>query len=314
MLGRLCNSLGVSGYEKNTTNTILQALDEVSNNTAYVDKVGNVVYKKEGIVRNQRIMICAHIDEVGFQVVRKINERKYRIKALGNIKTWNAFQQRVVSHNSVGIINAFDENNLKAHNFENLFIEVISDSIVNVGDVFTFDSSFYESKKYCIGKALDNRLACGILLDEIKANTTSKDDIYFVFTIQEEIGMRGIRYAKSVIKPDICIIIDTSPESDMSSLVIGKGVGIKISDSVFVSSPDLVDWMRDISDINGILYQMEVSDCGTNELIISNEHDSGYKELGISIPCQYPHTANTVVAKNDIQECKKLLRRIIAGL
>lgn len=259
-------------------------------------------------------MICAHIDEVGFQVVRKINERKYSIKALGNIKTWNAFQQRVVSHNSIGIINAFDESNLKAHNFENLFIEVISDSIVNVGDVFTFDSSFYESKKYYIGKALDNRLACGILLDEIKANTTSKDDIYFVFTIQEEIGMRGIRYAKSLIKPDICIIIDTSPESDMSSLVIGKGVGIKISDSVFVSSPDLVDWMRKISDKNNILYQMEVSDCGTNELIISNEHDSGYKELGISIPCQYPHTANTVVAKNDIQECKKLLSRIIAGL
>ena len=314
MLGRLCNSLGVSGYEKNTTNIILQALDEVSNNTSYVDKVGNVVYKKEGTVGNQRIMICAHIDEVGFQVVRKINERKYRIKALGNIKTWNAFQQRVVSHNSIGIINAFDESNLKAHNFENLFIEVISDSIVNVGDVFTFDSSFYESKKYYIGKALDNRLACGILLDEIKANTTSKDDIYFVFTIQEEIGMRGIRYAKSLIKPDICIIIDTSPESDMSSLVIGKGVGIKISDSVFVSSPDLVDWMRKISDKNNILYQMEVSNCGTNELIISNEHDSGYKELGISIPCQYPHTANTVVAKNDIQECKKLLSRIIAGL
>lgn len=314
MLGRLCNSLGVSGYEKNTTNIILQALDEVSNNTSYVDKVGNVVYKKEGTVGNQRIMICAHIDEVGFQVVRKINERKYRIKALGNIKTWNAFQQRVVSHNFIGIINAFDESNLKAHNFENLFIEVISDSIVNVGDVFTFDSSFYESKKYYIGKALDNRLACGILLDEIKANTTSKDDIYFVFTIQEEIGMRGIRYAKSLIKPDICIIIDTSPESDMSSLVIGKGVGIKISDSVFVSSPDLVDWMRKISDKNNILYQMEVSDCGTNELIISNEHDSGYKELGISIPCQYPHTANTVVAKNDIQECKKLLSRIIAGL
>lgn len=314
MLGRLCNSLGVSGYEKNTTNIILQALDEVSNNTSYVDKVGNVVYKKEGTVGNQRIMICAHIDEVGFQVVRKINERKYRIKALGNIKTWNAFQQRVVSHNSIGIINAFDESNLKAHNFENLFIEVISDSIVNVGDVFTFDSSFYESKKYYIGKALDNRLACGILLDEIKANTTSKDDIYFVFTIQEEIGMRGIRYAKSLIKPDFCIIIDTSPESDMSSLVIGKGVGIKISDSVFVSSPDLVDWMRKISDKNNILYQMEVSDCGTNELIISNEHDSGYKELGISIPCQYPHTANTVVAKNDIQECKKLLSRIIAGL
>ena len=314
MLGRLCNSLGVSGYEKNTTNIILQALDEVSNNTSYVDKVGNVVYKKEGTVGNQRIMICAHIDEVGFQVVRKINERKYRIKALGNIKTWNAFQQRVVSHNSIGIINAFDESNLKAHNFENLFIEVISDSIVNVGDVFTFDSSFYESKKYYIGKALDNRLACEILLDEIKANTTSKDDIYFVFTIQEEIGMRGIRYAKSLIKPDICIIIDTSPESDMSSLVIGKGVGIKISDSVFVSSPDLVDWMRKISDKNNILYQMEVSDCGTNELIISNEHDSGYKELGISIPCQYPHAANTVVAKNDIQECKKLLSRIIAGL
>lgn len=314
MLGRLCNSLGVSGYEKNTTNIILQALDEVSNNTSYVDKVGNVVYKKEGTVGNQRIMICAHIDEVGFQVIRKINERKYRIKALGNIKTWNAFQQRVVSHNSIGIINAFDESNLKAHNFENLFIEVISDSIVNVGDVFTFDSSFYESKKYYIGKALDNRLACGILLDEIKANTTSKDDIYFVFTIQEEIGMRGIRYAKSLIKPDICIIIDTSPESDMSSLVIGKGVGITISDSVFVSSPDLVDWMRKISDKNNILYQMEVSDCGTNELIISNEHDSGYKELGISIPCQYPHTANTVVAKNDIQECKKLLSSIIAGL
>lgn len=314
MLEKICNSIGVSGYENDIIQSLYLELNQSTENVAYIDKTGNLVYKQNGAVGNQKIMICAHIDEVGFQVIKPINDRSYRIKPLGNVKTWNAFQQRVISNNSIGVIYAHDESNLKAHNFDNLFLEVLNDSEVNIGDIFTFDSRLTTSELFYTGKALDNRIACFLLFNNICSKISSKADVYYVFTTQEEIGMRGIRYAKSTIKPDFVINIDSSPENEMSSLVVGQGVGIKISDSLFVSSSESVEWIKHLAINNNVQYQMEVSDCGTNELIISNELDSGYKELGISIPCKYPHTANTLVAKKDTQECQKLLDLILADL
>ena len=233
---------------------------------------------------------------------------------MGNIKTWNAFQQRVKSENSSGIIHANDENHLLSNDYENLFLEIVSDKDAEIGDVFTFDSNLMDHEHFYVGKALDNRIACCLLFNAIISNLSTKEDVYFVFTTQEEIGMRGIRYAKSTIKPDICIGVDTSPESRMNSLVVDQGVGIKVSDSVYVSSPKLVEQLKDLAEKNDIRYQMEVSDCGTSELIISNEQDNGYEEIGLSIPCKYPHSANTIVSKHDVAECAKMISLVLSSM
>ena len=92
---------------------------------------------------------------------------------------------------------------------------------------------------------------------------------------------------------------------------MSKGVGIKISDSMCVSSIALVKLLKEIAIDSDIIFQMEVSDCGTSELIITNELDYGVEEVGISIPCKYLHSANSVVKKNDLMECEKLIHKMV---
>lgn len=183
---------------------------------------------------------------------------------------------------------------------------------VEIGEVFSFDSNLIETENFYRGKAIDNRISCFCLYNLITEQIKIKADIYFIFSVQEEINMRGIRVAKSSIQPDLFINVDVSPECENNSLIIGEGVGIKLSDSIGISDTEIVNFTKKICLKNNIKYQIEVSDCGTTELILTNEIDYGSKDIGISIPCKYMHTANTIVHKEDIKSCIKLLNGIFA--
>ncbi len=170
MKKELCNICGVSGYESEVAQMIYEILKDMKYDDLKIDKVGNVILLKKGSVGKKRIMISAHMDEVGFQVINKISDYKYKIKPLGNIKTWNAFQQRVESEHSFGVIRAFDEENLRAHNYENMYLEILDGDDAETGDIFGFEKNFKETKNDYCGKALDNRLACFLLIEIIKKN------------------------------------------------------------------------------------------------------------------------------------------------
>ncbi len=315
MIKELIEIVGVSGFEKNVIDYIYQGIDGGSLDKIYVDGAGNLICYKKGKTNTKKIMISAHVDEVGIQIMKKIEEGKYAFKAIGNIKCWNLLQQRMRSGNKMGVIVANDETNIKPYNYNNLFINMISTgNNVNIGDVFSFDSACKESDEYICGKAIDNRICCSILIDFINNIPYLDNDIYCVFTVQEEIGMRGIRVAKTNIMPDICINLDVSAEGEMNNVEMKKGAGIVSSNSMAVSSSNLFELMIEVAEKNNIMYQVEVSDCGTNELIISNEKDKGTRTIAISLPCKYIHTANTIVYKNDIEECKRLLETFIKNI
>ncbi len=270
---------------------------------------------RKGRESNRKIVIIAHVDEVGFQIIKKLEKEKYRIKSLGSIKTWNAYQQRIKSLKSQGIIRAFREDDLKAYNYDNLYFELLTgEDTVQIGEVFSFENSFHEYGNYYIGKALDNRVSCYCLYELIKLNVHTNADIYYCFSVQEEIGMRGSRVIKSGIQPDLCITIDMSAVGEMNSMEVSSGVGLKVSDSMGISHPICVEWAKRIAEKCGIHYQMEVSDNGTSELIISNELDNGSHELGISIPCRSIHSANSVVDKADIENTQKLMQQLLIEL
>lgn len=184
MLDILCNARGVSGYEATVSKMIYGMLVDEELDDLKIDNVGNVICYKRGKNSNKKIMISAHLDEVGFQAIKKISEYKYRIKPLGNIKTWNAYQQRVWSDDSNGIIRAFDEDNLKAYNYENLYLECYSEQEIKIGEVFAFSENFKENDMIFCGKALDDRIACYLLIEIIKKSIKTNSDIYYVFTTQ----------------------------------------------------------------------------------------------------------------------------------
>ena len=316
LLKTLCELTGVSGYEDSVTNYLADKLKTLGYGNCYIDKVGNLIFYVAGTNSKKKILVQAHIDEVGFQIISEVGEKQYSLKSLGNIKTWNAYQQRVVSSNGIqGIIYAKDAEHLKAYNYENLMMKTLcSSKKLQIGDVLTFDVPLLETDEYFIGKALDNRASCKCLFNAITECRFLKNDTYFCFSVQEEIGMRGARVLRSTLQPDINITIDLSGIGERNSLKLGRGLGIKISDSMGVSSRKSVETAQKIASENNIEYQFEVSDCGTSELIISNEMDNGCAELGISIPCDYLHCANTVVYKKDLESCENYLPLLIAGI
>lgn len=309
VLKNLCNLTGVSGYESKVIKYLFNILKNTETNSLYIDNVGNLIVHKKGSEGTKKILVNAHIDEVGFQVLKKKNNGEYKVKTLGNIKIQNAMHQKVKSNSANAILYPCNEEDIQAHNYENLVL--MCEETVNIGDVFSFDSDLVETERLYRGKAIDNRISCFCLYELITRQIKTKADIYFVFSVQEEITMRGVRVAKTSIQPNLSINVDVSPECENNSLIAGEGIGIKMSDSIGVSDIDVVNLAKEICIRDNIKYQIEVSNCGTTELIITNEFDCGSKEIGISIPCKYMHTANTIAYKEDVKNCIKLLNAIL---
>lgn len=313
MLKKYSDCIGVSGYESKIVNILFDTISKYDVDDIYIDNVGNLICLKKGSKSNKKIMISAHVDEVGIQIIKEIDNEEYRFKCLGNVKTWNLCQSRMKSYNSYGVVYTINEGEFSAYNYENLVFKNLSSNKIKIGEVFTFADKLIESEDFYCGKALDNRISVYILSEILKNGIKPVEDIYFVFTVQEEIGMRGIRVAKTNICPNVCLTVDVTNIGKMNSVEIQKGVCIKVSDSLGVSNYELVKKIEKISNEGNIVYQYEVSDNGTTEMIITNEKDNGCKEIGISIPCKYIHTSNTIVSKFDVHECEKLLSLLISN-
>ncbi len=313
MLKELCDIIAISGYEDSIAEYIQNVLSLNNNLEYYKDSIGNLIYHKKKKSSNIKVLVMAHMDEVGCQITKKRDENCYEFKPLGSVKTWNLNNQRVEFENgNQGVIFATQEKVTEAKQFEKLYVYSFNDNI-NIGDVFTFQNSFIETKKNFIAKSLDNRISvCGILETLSRIDISAIEcDLYIVFTVQEEIGMRGAKVTISRIRPDVIINIDTSPVGEKNNLIMGHGVGIKISDSVGISDRKLVKNLIEIAKENSITVQYEVSDCGTCDMIMVNETENGSRTVGISIPCQFIHSANTIVNKFDYSEYKRLLESVL---
>lgn len=307
--------IGVSGYERNIREYIRQQLPTGDDRITYVDNVGNLVHIKYGTQPSKRIMVMAHMDEVGFQVMKVEGDGTALFKPLGNIKAWNAINERIVSsnHEVSGVIINDSAESVNAHDYDKIK-GIPLEGMFQIGDVFGFDAHLTETKSKLSGKAIDNRISCANMLKIIQSKEQYTNDVYFVFSVQEEIGMRGSRVAITTLEPDIIIDLDVSPVGKLNSLEMGAGVGIKISDSIVVSDQDLVKQCEKLARENNVVYQREVSDCGTTELIITNEKDNGAKRIGFSIPCLNMHTSKTIVNKKDVEMEMMLLKLLLENV
>lgn len=311
-LKSLSEQIGVSGYEDTVRDYIKRSLEKNALEFVKVDNIGNLIIHKDSEIQSPSIMIIAHMDEVGFQVINVNEDGSASVKALGNLKTWNTINQRVSTEDGLkkGIVYCADSEGIKAHDYGKILI-IPTAGKFETGDVLGFDTDLIESDKEYIGKALDNRVSCFILSEIIKMSVPCNNPVDFVFSVQEEIGMRGARVAVTELAPDIIIDLDVSPVGENNSLKMGNGIGIKLSDSIGVSSRRLVKQVEKIAVDANIKYQREVSDCGTSELIITNEKDAGAERIGISIPCLNMHSSLTRVNKEDFEMGLCLVKEIL---
>lgn len=309
--------IAISGYEKTIINNLLNKLKEKE--SIKVDSLGNLIVFKKGMDSSKKVLLLAHIDEVGIQITDIKQDGRATFKGIGSLKKNNILFQKIQFRNNlVGIIVPITTNiNEDQRDFDDLCIDFgynnksETEKNINIGEVGTFFNNVIQHNDIIISKALDNRLGCSILLKIIDSFSDYKYDTYIVFTVQEEIGLKGAKVIANTIEPDIAIDIDTISVENIEQLDIGKGVCIKISDSLTICNEDLVEKFKDISKKNDIPVQFEVTDNGGTQLGVIDESGKGVKVAGLSIPIKYGHTANSIANIDDFHSCFRLLKNFL---
>ena len=323
LLKRLCDAFGVSGYEREVREVIKEEIKDLADEIL-VDDLGNIIALKKGHGENKkRIMASAHMDEIGFQVI-KIDDKGFIIvRALGGIPLVPTIMNRVIFRNGVqGIVsNSVDVDAVK--NIKKLYIDIGAESkeeaekYVKIGDVASYVGEYVELKGNNVtSKALDDRAGCYILIEALKKMNNPYNDVYCVFSVQEEVGLRGATVAANRIKPEIGIALDVTiasdyPNSAVGSNKLGGGAAVKISDGSVICDEYLVDEMISCSEENEIKYQRDVIDGGGTDAGAINRSNYGVKATGISVPMRYVHGPNGFVNMVDIDASIELLAKYV---
>jgi endoglucanase len=258
-------------------------------------------------------------------VIRIEKEGVVRFTNLGGLNTLNLPGARVVFGNGrVGMINVEDSFTRPAvkSGFENLYIDLgasrAEDCPVRVGDVAAFVGPMAELGNRLMAKSMDDRIGCAVQIETLKRLKSSPHTIHYVFTVQEEVGVRGAMTSAFKVEPTISIAIDVTPSGDMPgdqiiSVDLGKGPGIKVMDRGNLSHPAVKDWMIDTAEANGIPYQLEVLIFGGTDARSMQLARSGSAAGCVSIPCRHVHTPSEIVDLDDVENSVKLLVAMLAN-
>ena len=188
---------------------------------------------------------------------------------------------------------------------------------VKVGDVAAFERSFIEMGERLVAKSMDDRSGVVVLIETLRAIKSTPNDLYFVFTTQEEVGTRGAGAAAFGIIPDIGIAVDVTPTGDTPSSIkmvmeLGKGPCVKFRDVGMLSDPRIVDWMVKAAEKAKIPYQREVLLVGSTDAREIQISRAGVMTGALSIPCRYTHSASEMVDINDLKNSMKLLTAMLS--
>ena len=296
-----------SGHEKGISQFIKEHISNFADDI-YTDNMGNLIAHKKGI--GKRIMFAAHMDEIGI-VVTYVDDNGYlRFSDVGGLYTKYLSGRRVAFENGTeGTVFSEPKNDKNA--LSKMYIDIgaknreEAEKFVNVGDMAVFCGNFTEQNGVIIGKALDNRAGCFALIESIK-RVKSNNDLYFVFTSQEEVGLRGARTAAYRIEPDIAIAVDVTdcgdtPKSDKVAVKMGEGAAIKVMDYSVICDSDVRKTLACLSESKGIKHQFEVMTEGGTDAGVIHFSRGGVKTGGISIPTRYIHSPSEMVSKEDLE-------------
>lgn len=322
LLKELSQAFGVSGYEKEVRELIKQTVRDYADDMT-VDALGNlIIFKKGKAADKKKLMLAAHMDEIGLQVTKIENNGQIKVKTLGFLWRTTTYMSRVKFRNGViGIAAGLVEDG--KNDFNKLYIDIGAKSkeeaeqYVKLGDVASYIGEFVELKNGNVAaKSLDNRVGCYIMIEALKRIKSPQNDLYFVFTVQEELGCRGSKITAERIKPDLGIAVDITPAHDYpcdleGSNTLGAGAGIKVSDPSVICDEYLVEEMVKCCEENHIKYQYDVIDKGGTDASSINLSNYGVRAAGITVATRYPHGPNSMVNMADVEAAIELLSKYI---
>jgi endoglucanase len=322
LIQKLTQTPGPSGYEQEIRKVIREEITALSK-SIQVDALGSLIVrmgeKKPG---GLRVMVAAHMDEIGVMVSHVEKKGFVRFSNLGSILPRYLAGGRVRFLNGVrGVINHDRSEELaRIPGIEKYFIDVGAtsdkDCPVKVGDVAVFDREFLDMGKRVSSKAMDDRAACAVLIETMRNIKTTPNELVFVFSTQEEVQSRGAQTAAYAIEADLGIAVDVTPSGDIlgvkMQVYLGQGPAIKVRDVGMIADPKVVKWMADTAKKNQIPCQMEVLDVGSTDARTMQIARSGMLAGALSIPCRYVHSPSELVDMDDITQTVKLLTALLS--
>lgn len=316
LLEELTQAWGVSGREKNVRVIIRREIRDYVDE-CYTDAMGNLIAYKKGTdsENNKRIMYTAHMDEIGFQVTHIEGDGRIKVYSVGWTWTSAIYNDKVIFQNGIiGVVGCDGPVEEAQNKAQALYIDIGCTSkeetmkYVQPGDYCGFIGKYYELQNDRISaKSLDDRVACYVLIEAIKKNPGQyPNDIYYVFTVQEEVGCRGSVVAAERIKPEIGVSVDVTPDHyypcDLKGCnEVGKGVGVTFGNPSAMLDEYLVNEMVKTCEENEIDYQRDVMDRGGTDASSMNRAYYGTRVAGISIVDRYPHSQSSIVSKHDVE-------------
>jgi tetrahedral aminopeptidase len=324
LIQKLTETFSPSGYES-AIREVIRAEVKPFADEIRVDPLGNLIVRKGKAAKNgKRIMIAAHMDEIGL-VASHIDSRGFvRVTNIGGVRPQNLMGGRVrFANGTPGIIYAepLDKPN-DAPALDKCYIDVGATSDKNhpvkIGDVASFERPFMAMGDRLVAKSLDDRIGCAVAIESMKKLKSTPHEVYFVFTVQEEVGLRGAGPSAYGIEPDLGFSIDVTGWGDTPGmknveLALGKGPAIKIKDGGMLSDPRIVRWMIDTAEKNRIPYQREILLGGTTDATAMQVSRAGVPVGCISIPCRYVHAPSEMVDLNDVQDAVKLIVKLLTN-
>ena len=324
LLKQLTETFGPSGYEENVRKLVLSEVKPLADETR-VDALGNLIVHKRPHSQTKdtrKIMVAAHMDEIGL-IVSHVDENGFvRFSSIGGVFGKYILGGRVQFLNGTQGVIGYDRFE-KVHEMpalDKVYIDVgassKSDCPVKVGDVAAFDRPFIEMGNRLVSKSMDDRVGVLVAIETLRALKSTLHDVYFVFTTQEEVGVRGARTSAFGIDPDIGIAIDVTSSADTPNAAkmemgLGKGPCIKIQDPGMISDPRVVGWMIRAAEKSKIPYQREVLLFGSTDAQAMQVARAGVPSGCISIPTRYIHSPSEMVDYSDVQNSVRLLTALL---
>jgi len=296
---------------------IQSRVDEIS-----TDVMGNLIAVKRGSSpEGKKIMFSAHADEIGIVVTHIDDNGFLRFTNVGGLSVETLIGNRVRFESGlIGVIYR-EKGELKDLALDKLYIDIgaeskeDAESKVRIGEFAIIHREFTDLGNRMTAKSMDDRIGCAILVQAIMELGDSPHTLFFVFSSQEEVGLRGARTSAYTINPDLGIALDVTltgdvPEGPRMAVALGKGAAIKVKDSSMITHPKVKSFLAKLAAEGGIPHQFEVLERGGTDAGAIHLTRDGILAGTISIPCRYVHTASEMVDMRDVRACVDLVKAV----
>lgn len=319
LVKRLTETYGPSGYEGRIREMIRDEVKSVADEVR-TDALGNLIARKRGsgTVPRKKVMLAAHMDEIGIMVTHVDEKGFLRFASLGGVQPLTLLGHRVLFANGVVGTIGRERKNVRPSDvkIDQLFIDIGAcdgqNRRVGIGDAASFMRDFIDLGDRIMAKAMDDRAGCAVLIETIQQLKKTPHDVYFVFTVQEEVGPRGAITSAYGLQPDIALAIDVTdtgdtPEAPTMAVALGKGPAIKVKDSGMLTHPTVKNLLVSAAEDANVPYQFEILTHGTTDAVAMQVSREGVPAGVLSIPTRYIHTPSEMVDFGDMQNGIKLL-------